>query len=176
MDMETSPAAPTVELEVVLQRRDLTRCLLWNFWRHPTCRYFVIISAIMLLLLIANSASTGHWRHNAFGMAFMALVLVLLPGSILFSSARQFSRMNPEKFRTQYGFSNESVSLKGTLGESRLQWRAFERVCESPGYFYLYIGRNLFYIVPKRCFSSEADLQTLRQMVRQKLGSSAKIK
>lgn len=75
-------------------------------------------------------------------------------------------RRNP-KFREEYHltFSRESIHFKTALLDSTLQWTHYERVIESPDLFLLMYGKDLYTLIPKRCFKSNEDMDAFRTLV-----------
>ncbi len=75
---------------------------------------------------------------------------------------------NP-KFREEYHltFSRENIHFKTTSLDSTLQWTHYERVVESPDLFLLMYGKGLYTLIPKRCFSSNEEMEAFRALVNQ---------
>ena len=79
----------------------------------------------------------------------------------------EFQR-NP-KFREEYHltFSRESIHFKTASLDSTLQWTHYESVIESPDLFLLMYGKELYTLVPKRCFNSNEEMDAFRALVSQ---------
>jgi hypothetical protein len=83
---------------------------------------------------------------------------------------RVWFRRNP-KFREEYclTFSPENIHFKTASIDSTLQWTNYERVVESPGLFLLMYGKGLFTLIPKRCFSSDEEINAFRALLKEKI-------
>jgi hypothetical protein len=79
----------------------------------------------------------------------------------------EFQR-NP-KFREEYHltFSHENIRFQTLSFDSTLQWTYYERVIESPSLFLLMYGKGLYALIPKRCFSSNDQIDAFRALVRE---------
>jgi YcxB-like protein len=81
-------------------------------------------------------------------------------------------RRNP-KFREEYHltFSRENIHFTTASLDSTLQWTHYERVIESPDLFLLMYGKGLYTLIPKRCFKSNEEISSFRDLVSQTIGS-----
>ncbi len=77
-------------------------------------------------------------------------------------------RRNP-KFREEYHltFTPENIHFKTASIDSSLPWTNYERVIESPELFLLMYGSGLYTLIPKRCFTSNEEMNAFRALVRQ---------
>jgi hypothetical protein len=75
---------------------------------------------------------------------------------------------NP-KFREEYHltFSRDNIYFKTASLDSTLQWTHYERVIESPALFLLMYGKGLYTLIPKRCFSSNEEINAFRTLANQ---------
>lgn len=67
---------------------------------------------------------------------------------------------------SEYSFSDQGVQIVGCFGRSEMIWTAFERIRETKEFFLLYILSRSAYVLPKRCFSSKAEIAELKEMLR----------
>lgn len=77
-------------------------------------------------------------------------------------------RRNP-KFREEYHltFSSENIHFKTASVDSTLQWTNYECVIESPELFLLMYGSGHYTLIPKRCFTSNNEINAFRVLVSQ---------
>ena len=57
--------------------------------------------------------------------------------------------------------SEQGINCKSDYGESKLQWTDIYQWKYAKGIYLLYITSNMFYIVPSRVLTSEADMNIL---------------
>jgi hypothetical protein len=74
-----------------------------------------------------------------------------------------------------YIVSNEGVRVEGSAGRAENNWTAFLRAREAHRVFSLFVTRDSFHVLPKRCFASPEDMDLFRAIVRANL-PAAKLK
>jgi len=72
---------------------------------------------------------------------------------------------------TKVRFGDEIIEVVNPIGESRLKWSFYKKVMESDAFFLLMISKRSFSIIPKRIFTSEAELDAFRSLLESKLGA-----
>lgn len=84
---------------------------------------------------------------------------------------RRYFRRNP-KFRDPYEltFSDEGIVFRSKGVESRMAWGFYTKALETPEYFFLVYGKDMFSLIPKRVFRGPLQESTFREMLRGKLG------
>jgi hypothetical protein len=107
---------------------------------------------------------------------------VLLPGLLVLARywyayavlPRSYFRDNP-KFRERYEltFSDEGLLFRSKGVESRLGWDFYTEVLETPDYFFLVYGKDMFSLIPKRVLRGPRQESALREMLRRNLGRGA---
>jgi hypothetical protein len=75
-------------------------------------------------------------------------------------------RRNP-KFREEYHltFSRENIHFQTASIDSTLQWTHYDRVIESSDVFLLMYGKGMYTLIPKRCFSSNEEINAFRTLL-----------
>lgn len=63
----------------------------------------------------------------------------------------------------------EILQIKTINSESSIQWQLYTKAVETKNLFMLYQGKRLFYILPKRAFSSNEQVEEFRELVRTKI-------
>jgi hypothetical protein len=105
---------------------------------------------------------------------------VLIPGLLVLARywyvysvlPRSYFRGNP-KFSERYEltFSDEGIHFRSKGVESRFGWDFYTKVLETPEYFFLVYGTDVFSLIPKRVFRDRREESALREMLRRKLGA-----
>jgi hypothetical protein len=101
-----------------------------------------------------------------FSFLWFCLMLVIwriLPGSIYRRSLT---------FQDEFimHFEDENVVLETAKGSKGWPWKKFSYFVESPYFFHLYFDARSFFLVPKDSFKTITDLQTARELLRDKIG------
>jgi len=100
-----------------------------------------------------------------FSLLWFSLMLVIwriLPASI-YRRAATFQ----DNFSIR--FEEEGVELSNQNGSKAWPWTAFSSYLESPYFFHLYFDARSFFLVPKDAFVDVAQLQAVRQLIKEKL-------
>src|SRR5258708_16791831 len=61
---------------------------------------------------------------------------------------------------TSYQFSEAGVTIENSTGKGDFNWTAFVSTVETRSFFLLYTAIGLARVVPKRCLSSQHELET----------------
>ncbi len=121
----------------------------------------VLLILVGALLALANDASVGGF----FG--FLGVFYVALICSTVILGPRRSWRRNPMLRGPQYmAFSPDGVYARSIAAESRLQWRVYAEMIETPRTYMLRLATRKAYVaVPKRAFRSATDEAAFRNMV-----------
>jgi hypothetical protein len=106
-----------------------------------------------------------------FGGSVLLGGLVVLAGWLYRRSAlRRHFRRNP-KFRDEYRmtFSDEGILFRSKGVESRLDWDFYSDVRETPEFYFLVYGEDMFSLIPKRAFRGRRQESEFRGLLRRKL-------
>lgn len=135
---------------------------------HTTFNFF--LSLIVLLGGFIGILLTGDsivW----FLLMFAGLILLVFSYYAHFVIPRQHYQRNP-KFRDEYNlqFSEEGILFQSKGMESRLEWTFYSKVWETPVFYFLLYGKDMFTLIPKRAFGSRKQEATFRDMLKRKIG------
>jgi hypothetical protein len=122
---------------------------------------FAITSAVLFAMKKIQAIS-----FLIFSFLWFCLMLVIwriLPGSIYRRSLT---------FQDEFimHFEDENVVLETAKGSKGWPWKKFSYFVESPYFFHLYFDARSFFLVPKDSFKTITDLQTARELLRDKIG------
>jgi hypothetical protein len=65
----------------------------------------------------------------------------------------------------EYHFSEQGVETITRFGRSEILWTGFERIRETKEFFLFYILSRRAYLLPKRCFSSNAEISEFKELL-----------
>jgi hypothetical protein len=122
---------------------------------------FAITSAVLFAMKKIQAIS-----FLIFSFLWFCLMLVIwriLPGSIYRRSLT---------FQDEFimHFEDENVVLETAKGSKGWPWKKFSYFVESPYFFHLYFDARSFFLVPKDSFKTITDLQSARELLRDKIG------
>ncbi len=125
-----------------------------------------LVGGVALLL----SAYPIGWALVAAGVLLAALV------PLRYLLHKRAYRENPAfAGLTTVSFGEELIEVVNPIGESQLRWLFYKNAMESDAFFLLMISKRSFSIIPKRIFTSEAELDLFRALLESKLGAPTKI-
>jgi hypothetical protein len=103
------------------------------------------------------------------------MVGVLLP-LVAFLAARRAMHDPRTIAGFKYQFSPDAIQIESLPGRSELNWNAFVDVREVPDAFFLFLNRQLFHVIPKRCFDGGDEINAFREIAREKFPKSKTLK
>jgi hypothetical protein len=103
--------------------------------------------------MLALSVTELFWQPEAWffygSLSLLVLVALLyfaIYSTYLHRSLAKFRRMNDPI--AEITISDSDFHIKTSLGETRLQWRAFEAIWRFPEAWLLFTGKNNFFTLP----------------------------
>jgi len=148
-------------------KKQVLQALRYHFLSRPEIKILIIlinVFAIAAAVLFAFKKIQGL-SFLIFSLLWFSLMLVIwriLPASI-YRRAATFQ----DNFSIR--FEEEGVELSNQNGSKAWPWTAFSSYLESPYFFHLYFDARSFFLVPKDAFVDVAQLQAVRQLIKEKL-------
>ena len=164
----------SIEIEGNLEFNDLFRNVFWQTFKKL---WFIFFLALILTpmgvfgiyLSIANSKF-----NPLIIMPFLPFLAVILSVYGVYSGAKK--AFDSTKGKLQYSFSENGYDIFSPVGKSELGWASLEEIQEKSKEFLLYPQKPVFFVIPKRWFDSEAQIDEFRHLVRSVMGKRAKVK
>ncbi len=153
----------------IMNRRRAT----WIAYSFP----LIFVAGLGLVLWLVNPDSVRWWYVPALSLLLLWFYLMLIIAQKwgLKRQMRKHLKSNPSAQSPQiFTFTDDGITLTGTLFNLNLEWKAIVEALESKTDFFLYISKNWAYFLPKQCFASQAQKQELRDILRHNLGERAK--
>ncbi len=149
-------------------KKQVIQALRYHFLMRPEIKVLLILInlfAITSAVLFAMN-KIQPLSFLIFSLLWFLLMLVvwrILPRSIYRKS---------HTFRDHFSmhFQDEAIVLETVKGSKGWYWKEFSHFVESPYFFHLYFDARSFFLVPKDSFKDITDLQTVRQLLRDKIG------
>lgn len=164
-----------VEIDVDVTRQEHARFQWWHSFRTIAARvalgFWVALLLILGLLALFEPSSRPVWVvSELIGLLYSLAVWAYRTWAAKRAYASNLVLQAPH----HYFVSSDRVKVDAPLGSGEYKWAMYWRAYETPSAFYLYVANALAQIIPKRCFTSEAQMQRFREIVRTALGDKAK--
>lgn len=132
------------------------------------------VGGLVLLAVAALFFGIVGWpKWFVFDWTFFLVPVVILmfwAGIIPLQAWLNWKRNAPLRGELTYDFQPEGVQVVTTTSNSFMKWEAFIKSKETPNLFLLFLTKQMCHMVPKRAFASEADLESLRVLLSEKIG------
>lgn len=132
------------------------------------------IFLVLLMFYIAFSWSTSDTRLRFLLVTACGLYLIFMIFLLVFVP-RMLFRQN-SKFKDEYALSitEDGIHFKTVHLNSKLDWNYYKKVWESKQFYYLFYGKKLFTIIPKRSFNTFNQETEFREVVTRKISKIKK--
>jgi hypothetical protein len=136
---------------------------------------FLIIESAMLYLAMRR----GFTANALADLALLPAVFLIMSGLFLFSVRRAAHRIveSPELVvgGLTVTFDEEQIVMRSALSSSESAWEALYGARETRDALLLYRSKDAYHVVLKRMLSSPDNVSALRELIRSKLGSKARL-
>jgi hypothetical protein len=161
-----------LELDAKLELKDYLRANYWYLLHRP---WFWLIAAIATFNLIIFVTRT---IQNPSDNVWMALILpglvVILLINVYTGAKRSLASHKSLQEDIHYTFSDGGVDAVARSSSGHTDWDNFLNASETKHNFLLFISRNQMFTIPKRCFNGKEQIQTLKDILHDNLGTKAK--
>jgi hypothetical protein len=126
------------------------------------------LAAMIWKLLLASDNEVLAEFSAVIGLILFPVAAYGVTFGVPYILTRVQARKNPKILGpATYSFSEQAVAVTSEFGRSEVFWTAFEKIRETKGFFLLYILPRRAYALPKRCFSSKADISEFKELLQQ---------
>ncbi len=170
---QTMPSENVIDLAVKHQFRELYAASLKSFLYR--LKYTLIVALIILvgnsyLFVYASSRpSDDQWvtlADNFKPLFYVVLIVLLWIPILILIHTRKVLRDPRTKGGYEYHVTTHGIRVEGSAGTSDLNWTAFVSAREVSTAFWLFVSKTTFHLIPKRCFTSDADIVAFREIIR----------
>jgi hypothetical protein len=174
-------AEPRIEADCKLEFRDFYHAMRWRSWRNGWWVYGLLIFIFGAVILRTSfEAEPGHFTNqlmkNLPDLIFPIFLAGLLYGNVYWGAHRQFKTNNSLRQTRHYVFSTEGLDNSSPTSSGKLDWSVLHKVIETPESF-LFFGSSASYgVFPKRSLKNEEQIQALRSLIRERVGTKAKLR
>ncbi|HEV8148312.1 MAG TPA: YcxB family protein [Bryobacteraceae bacterium] len=119
----------------------------------------VAILGIVFALLLDQSGTESPWWTYGFLLCW-GLVMLAVP---YVSATNQFRKQRYLREPIQFSFSETAIRLEGPNFSSQITWQVVQRVRETKSAFLIFQSARAAWILPKRFFANNDDIEKWRQ-------------
>jgi hypothetical protein len=150
-----------LRVDYTVTEEDVYRFLLYDLRHNRLLMGLLIIEAPMIFGLTTDlvyyDVSGAPLAAAAFcGLLAVAAALYLYR-QLLWRRAKGAGRTKSTVGEHTVEISPDGLVATSATGEGRLKWTAFHRIVGTPDCLYLYLGKRIAVIIPRRGFSSLSD-------------------
>jgi hypothetical protein len=125
------------------------------------CAFAALFLAWLLMGDQRSSSLASYWPFT--------LVLIFWASIVPLQAWLNWRRNAHLRGEITYDFQPEGVRVITRAADAFLKWEAFIKSKETPNLFLLFLTKQMCHMVPKRAFASEADIEALRELLREKI-------
>ena len=167
----------SITVNVDMKESDLQRANFWFSLKSWSNRLMLVVMPIGGLLLLWRIQSSPIFEQPL--AATGAVVLLGFPifyfAMIWFRTKRGFGNLQSFQTKIEYSFSLNGYTVRDLKSSARIDWDTILHAAESKHSFNLFFHHSLFHTIPKRCFDDPKDIVQMRSLLKQSLGTKAKV-
>ena len=157
-----------IEVKVLLGFGDLLYANYWVSFKNK---------GVVLLMIMATVTALYSIAVGSFLTVLIALIYpVLLLGSTYLGAKRQMASNRSLQETIHYVFSEQGISATAPSSSGNSDWNIVHQVSETGRSFLIFTSNAVMYIIPKRCFYNEVQLNEFHTIVKKNLGDKAKLR
>jgi hypothetical protein len=165
-----------VELNVKLEEQDFLKANYWFIFG----RYSIFIK---LMIFIALFIPLFFFFYEQIVMNFNVPGLLIGPMLIMVILLSKYSNFKKDVESNRallgplhYSLSNNGIDINSPSTSSHTKWSNIFQAKETKENFLLFISRQQIYLIPKRSFQNDQEIDSFRMILKSNLASKAKLK
>jgi hypothetical protein len=132
---------------------------------------YVVFAGLLIL------AGLALWLYTSEATALFGLAVFMLiagvPAIFYYITPRRHFRETAQlHYPYEISLTEENLIFKTRGVESRLEWQTYHKAEETEQFYFLFYGKQLFTVIPKRVFTSQAQEQQFRELLKRKVAVS----
>jgi hypothetical protein len=166
-----------IEIDVLLTLKDYLRANYWFLFKKFKMMVFLLlfVGGVYPLYYFMGNLSKNP-NDSYWGFLIPWLILFFLIGATYLGAKRQMSSNKVINETHHYIFSSEGIKAVSASTSWQNAWDNIREVFETKSNFLLFIALNQMYVIPKRCFQNDEQINLFRELLKGQLASKAKIK
>jgi hypothetical protein len=130
-----------------------------RFWALSGFALLMLLIGVLGIIAVLLPGSKGTLANPGGYYVFMLFWAMLLLGSPYLAARAQHKRQQYLREPIQYRFNDDGARLEGPSFSSEIKWSLVQRINETKSAFLIYQAPQLAWILPKRFFHCDTDLQ-----------------
>lgn len=166
-----------IELEGKLESDDYVRAVYLNM--RPRRVYailgFLVLGAFLWAAwysFFGNGASKGGLTNYGF-LAVTAYLVLYFFVYVPWKTRRTFRQQKSLQRRITWNFDDSGLGIESETGQGRIPWADIHKWKENDHLYLLYVSDALYYMIPKRLFSSTDDVGSVRTLLLSQVGAAS---
>ena len=132
---------------------------------------YIVLGGLLIL------AGLALWLYTGAAVVFFGLSVFMLiigvPAIFYYITPRRHFRETAElHYPYEISLNEEKLIFKTRGVESRLEWQSYHKAGETDQFYFLFYGKQLFTVIPKRVFTNQAQEQQFRDLLQRKVAVS----
>jgi hypothetical protein len=138
-------------------------------------RIFLAVSVILVVCFTVLAGDSGRPDRALIVVAsIISYWLIVLPSSVATAAKQTFATHQAAQESHQVTIAASGIAAASASTSGQQNWGVFWKAVEVADAFYLHLSSAMAIVLPKRCFTSEEQMQRFREIVRVGMGEKAK--
>jgi YcxB-like protein len=162
----------SIEITATLTVKDLYLASFRVLARRSWLLLIVLTVAVGVLALAAEYHLMRPSALSFYSSIFLGIAVVyvvVLFGAPYFTARKNLATSKNLKGEVRYIFTDSGFAMTTPIGRGYLDWPAIYRAVESGDYFLLYLSHFIYYLIPKRCFRDQEQIEEFKNLVRNRV-------
>lgn len=140
----------------------------------------IFLATMLIVMLLEKRITDGQWADSDLKlgllMSLMVILFVVLP-ILTYLRTKSYFEKNPSLSElTTFYFEPQRIEIVTLESHTTLTWRRIYKIREFKHYLLIYQNRHIAYVVPKKSFDSDSDMEIVKSMIRTKTKLGNKLK
>jgi hypothetical protein len=160
----------TVKVSTKLELNDLMDFNKSLVYGKPSTKIFIAISIILLIFSgfgiaarFMGDANIPSANYFTFVLSF--IYLFIMPIILKYATKKIFNINQVSEKLQQYEIDEENIVISTESGSQKISYNEIMKVVETKRDFQFFVEKYQAYLIPKRCFEDESDIQKLREII-----------
>ena len=137
------------------------------------CHHVKVPLGALLILLSCAGIAIGQTAVIFFpGLAFGMYLILLRYGLFRRRLRKAYAKYPNLQGEQRYEFSEEQIFSHAQYSNGNIGWELVTKYAESATLFIIQLAPRMFFVIPKRAFSDDAQLQTFRDLLVRKASAA----
>jgi len=162
----------TIEVKAKLNFEEYLRLNFSLLLRDKRVWISIFLVVMLVIMLVEKRITEGQWADSEVKLVLLlslTVFLFLILPLLTYLRTKKYFEKNPLLSEsTTFYFEPERIEVVTLESHTTLTWRRIYKIKEFNHYLLIYQNRHIAYVVPKKAFDSMADMETVKNMIRNK--------